>query len=236
VISKAIILAAGRGKRMGKLTQDLPKPMLPLAGKPMLEHIVERLHETSVTDILIVTGYLAETIESYFGSWPGVCFRRQDRVDGTATAALLGREFAGSDSVLFTFGDILVEPDDYRGIIARLLEHPDTQAVAGVKWSEDPWQGAAVYEQDGRVVRIVEKPQKGTSSTPWNSAGLYAFRPRLFEYLARVERSARGEFEFTSAIEMLLEAGERVAMYALKGEWRDVGRPEDIAPAQDLVD
>jgi dTDP-glucose pyrophosphorylase len=221
---------------MGKLTENLPKPMLPLAGKPMLEHIVERLNESGVRDILIVTGYRAETIETHFGNWPGVVFRRQEPIDGTATAALLGREFAASDAVLFTFGDILVDPQDYRGISAKLFESEETQAATGVKWVQDPWQGAAVYEEAGRVVRIVEKPPKGTSATHWNSAGLYAFRHRLFRYLARVERSDRGEFEFTSAVEMLLAAGERVALYPIRGEWRDVGRPEDIAPAQDIVD
>ena len=232
---KAIVLAAGRGKRMGALTDDLPKPMLPLLGRPMLEHIVERLRAAGVADILLVTGYRAETIEEHFAGDSGIRFVRQASIDGTARAALLGRDFAGSDPVLFTFGDIVIDAEDYAGILARLLDDPGVPAVVGVKYVDDPYQGAAVYEQDGRVVRIIEKPPRGESTTNWNSAGLYAFRPVMFEYLARVEPSPRGEYEFTSAVAMLLEAGERLTLYAIHGDWRDVGRPEDIAVAEKLI-
>ena len=217
---------------MGSLTDELPKPMLPLAGKPMIEHILDRLREAGITDAFIVTGYRAETIEQHLRDYPmDLRFTRQQTINGTGTAALLAREFVGADPFLLTFGDIICEPDDYRGIVAM-----DAVGVLGVKHVDDPYQGAAVYEQGGVVTRIVEKPPKGTSTTHWNSAGLYTFRPVIFEHLAKLEPSPRGEYELTTAIANLIASGESVMMYPIKGGWRDVGRPEDLTAAEQLVD
>lgn len=221
---------------MGTLTEDLPKPMLPVAGKPMLEHVLDAVRAAGVSEALVVTGYRAEVIEEHFHEYAiPVQFVRQTVVNGTGAAALLAREFVGDGDFLFTFGDVMAAAGDYRGILKRLAEDPEAVAAAGVKRVEDPWQGAAVYERGGLVERIVEKPPRGTSSTHWNSAGLYAFRPAVFDELARIPVSPRGEYELTSAVEQFLAAGRRVVLYALEGEWKDVGRPEDLAAAQRIL-
>jgi dTDP-glucose pyrophosphorylase len=234
---KAIVLAAGRGTRMGELTEDLPKPMLPLSGKPMIEHILDRLRAAGTREILIITGYRAETIEEHLHEYPlAIRFARQQTINGTGTAALLGKDFAGADPVLLTFGDIICESPDYAGISEQLETSSDTAGVLGVKQVDDPWHGAAVYERDGVVSRIIEKPPKGTSSTHWNSAGLYAFRPVIFGHLAALQPSPRGEYELTSAISALLDDGECLRSYVIEGEWRDVGRPEDLRIAEEMLD
>ena len=107
--------------------------------------------------------------------------RRQEVRDGTARAALLAQDFVGADSFLLTYGDILVAPEAYQGIAARLADY---EAVLAVKHVDDPWRGAAVYTEGDRVTRIVEKPPRGASTTPWNSAGFYVFRPSIFAHLA----------------------------------------------------
>jgi UDP-N-acetylglucosamine diphosphorylase / glucose-1-phosphate thymidylyltransferase / UDP-N-acetylgalactosamine diphosphorylase / glucosamine-1-phosphate N-acetyltransferase / galactosamine-1-phosphate N-acetyltransferase len=236
-VNKAIVLAAGKGTRMGDLTQDVPKPMLPLAGKPMIEHILDRLQTAGISEALIVTGYRAEVIEDHLCSYPlRIQFARQTHINGTGSAALLGREFAGSDPFLLTFGDIICEPADYEGLADMLERDTEAAAVLGVKWADDPWQGAAVYEDGGVVSRIIEKPPRGTSTTHWNSAGLYSFRPVVFDYLSRLQPSSRGEYELTTAIAEMIEDGRRLLRYGVAGEWRDVGRPEDLAIAEDIVD
>ncbi len=235
-MKKAVILAAGRGTRMGDLTTELPKPMLPLAGKPLLEHILGRMRAAGVEEALVVTGFRAEVIEEHFREYPiRIEYRRQERLDGTGSATLLAREFAGRDPVLFSFGDILVESEDYVNISAQLTARRETETVVGVKHVDDPYQGAAVYEEDGRVTRILEKPPRGTSTTNWNSAGLYAFQPIIFEYLAKIPRSPRGEYELTTAIEEMLADGLRLEHYAIEGAWRDVGRPDDISAAEEIL-
>jgi UDP-N-acetylglucosamine diphosphorylase / glucose-1-phosphate thymidylyltransferase / UDP-N-acetylgalactosamine diphosphorylase / glucosamine-1-phosphate N-acetyltransferase / galactosamine-1-phosphate N-acetyltransferase len=228
-VRKSVILAAGRGKRMGSLTDDRPKPMLLLHGKPLLEHVLDDLRGAGLDEALIVVGYKAEMIQEHFARYPmKISYVHQTEINGTARAALLAREFAGGENFLLTFGDIMMPTEEYRGIV-RLLEESQADAVLGVKRVEDPWQGAAVYEESGRVTRIIEKPPPGTSTTHWNSAGLYTFTPALFPELERVQPSSRGEYELTSAIGQLIESGRNVRLYAIEGEWRDVGRPEDLA-------
>jgi dTDP-glucose pyrophosphorylase len=232
LIRKAIVLAAGRGTRMGGLTENLPKPMLPIAGKPMLEHIVDRLRGAGIDDILVAVGYRREVIEAHF---PSLNFVTQEVVEGTAAAVKLGQDFAGREPFLLTFGDILCDAGNYSGI-AEMFARRNAAAVIGVKRVDDPWQGAAVYaDESGRVSQIVEKPAPGTSATNWNSAGLYAFAPIVFDEIDRVKKSPRGEYEITSAIEQLIAACEPVFLFEMHGAWKDVGRPEDLDAAAGIL-
>jgi NDP-sugar pyrophosphorylase family protein len=235
-MSKAVILAAGRGTRMGELTASAPKPMLSAGGPPILEILLERLLEAGCAEALIVTGYRAEQIEEHFRGYRlPLQFVRQPHPDGTATAALLARDFIGSDDFLLTFGDILAPALSYREILDRLRRDAAVEAMLGVKEVDDPYQGAAVYaDGEGRVTRIVEKPPRGQSTTRWNSAGIYAARPSLFSELAETPRSPRGEFELTSAIAQLIEGGKLLRLFPIRGQWRDIGRPEDLAALEDL--
>jgi NDP-sugar pyrophosphorylase family protein len=235
-MSKAVILAAGRGTRMGELTEDLPKPMLRIGGRPILEHLLERLIKAGYSEALIVTGYRAELIEDYFKNYRlPVRFVRQPVLNGTATAALLARAFVGSADFLLTFGDILADASVYREILNKLRQEPAAEAILGVKEVDDPYQGAAVYaDSEGRVTRIVEKPPRGASSTHWNSAGIYAFRTSIFEQLQRAPKSPRGEYELTSGVSQLIESGKLLRLFPIVGPWRDIGRPEDLEVVKDF--
>jgi NDP-sugar pyrophosphorylase family protein len=230
---KAVILAAGRGTRMQDLTIGTPKPMLKDGGRPILERLLERLIEAGYSEALIVTGYRAESIEDYFRDYRlPLHFLRQAPIDGTATAALLARQFVGHDDFLLTFGDILADAPRYRDILDRLRREPGADAILGVRDVEDPYRGAAVYlDGDGRVARIVEKPPRGESTTRWNSAGIYAVRASLFEELQRAPKSSRGEYELTSAISQLIGKGKLLRIFPIEGQWRDIGRPEDLEAA-----
>ena len=226
---KAVILAAGKGTRMGAMTFEIPKPMLPVHGRPILEHILEGLASVGVERFLIVVGYHHEVIEDHFKNWPQpIEFRLQDPVDGTGSAARLAREFVGHDPFLFTYGDILCEPTAYTRCGQVLIEHPATMVAVGVKDVDDPWRGAAVYTDDGVITRIIEKPPVGTSTTRWNSAGLYAMRPVVFQYLDRLQLSPRNEYELTSIFEMMLQDDLELRISPIEGQWRDIGYPDDL--------
>ena len=233
-MKKAVILAAGRGTRMGELTREIPKPLIPLNGRPMLLHILDRIAAAGVEEVLLVTGYLAEQIEEVAsGHGLRVSFRRQETVNGTAKAALLARQWVGVSPFLLTFGDILAEPEHYVGMRESFTGF---DGVLAARYVEDPYQGAAIYvDEERRVQRIIEKPERGTSTTHWNSAGIYVFSPIVFDELERVPLSARGEYEATSAITQMLDAGRTLKMFALEGTWMDVGRPEDLAAAAEAV-
>ncbi len=215
---------------MGSFTEQIPKPMLPIQGKPMLEHILQRLSTAGVSEFFIVVGYQHEQIESHFRQYSSpIKFQVQDPVDGTGSAARLARAFTGDDPFLLTYGDILCDSAEYTRCETILQQQPGTSAVLAVKDVDDPWQGAAVYEVGGRISKIVEKPPQGTSLTRWNSAGFYLFQPVLYNYLDRIQPTARNEYELTSAIELMLGDRLELRISPLQGDWRDVGRPEDLA-------
>ncbi len=207
--------------------------MLPIHGRPMLDHILGRLGTVGITRFLIVIGYHGEVIEQHFektnphGS--KLEFVRQNPVNGTGSGALLARQFVSQNPFLLTYGDILCDPAEYTRAAEILLADEKTVAAVAVKAVDDPWQGAAVYEEHGRITRMIEKPPKGQSTTNWNSAGFYTFRPVVFEYLAKLRPSPRGEYELTSALDSMLADGLDLRVSPVEGTWRDVGRPEDLA-------
>jgi NDP-sugar pyrophosphorylase family protein len=224
---------------MQGLTEDIPKPMLRIAGKPLLEHILQALREAGIDRYLIVTGYRAEQIEQHFGhgSALGVTVRcrRQVVQDGTARALLLARDAVGDQPFLLAWGDILTDRSNYPGLLRSFTES-GADAVLSVNWVEDPFRGAAVYfDEQGRIERIHEKPPRGTATTHWNNAGIAVFRPLVFDYAAAVRRSPRGEYEIPDAIGAMIAAGLEVRAFPLQGAWTDVGTPEDLRRAEEWL-
>src|SRR2546428_7991360 len=120
-ITKAVLLAAGRGTRMRELTSDLPKPMLKVRGKPILLHIIEGLQTAGIKNFLTIIGYQGDAVRNYFGD--GTCFGlRIDYVtqivqDGTGRVVNLARDFAGDSPFVLSYGDILVDPHNYKSIV-----------------------------------------------------------------------------------------------------------------------
>lgn len=230
MIKRAVVLAAGRGTRMGEATSGTPKPMLPVRGRPMLEHVLEALAGAGVERFLVVVGYRREMIERHFRQWRlPIEFRVQHPVDGTGSATRLARKFVGEAPFLLTFGDIVCGAPDFARCAGVFDRYPATAAVLGVRDVDDPWRGAAVYVEDGKIRRVIEKPPIGTSTTRWNSAGVFALRPAVFPYLDRLELSPRNEYELTAIFDRMLQDNLELRISAIEGPWRDVGRPEDLA-------
>jgi len=242
---KAVILAAGKGTRMRELTNDLPKPMLKVQGRPILEHIISGLINAGIREIFIVTGYRADVIESHFddGSQWGarIVYGRQTVQDGTGKAPELAKHFMGADTFLLTYGDILVKPETYQHMIER-FHQADFQGLVTVTGSEDVTKGGLnFFDSQFCLTRLVEKPnpsqieelrQKGwlkPGQAAWYNAGIYIFRPLLFEFTARLEKSPRGEYELTDALNALVDAGHRIAGMEIAGRWVDVRDPEVLA-------
>jgi NDP-sugar pyrophosphorylase family protein len=238
-VGDALVLAAGRGTRMKGLTEDLPKPMLRIAGRPRLEHIVLTLRNAGIGRFVVVTGYHAERIERHFGDGGRlgveIVYRRQEVQDGTARALLLGRDSIADRPFLLAWGDILAEPGNYPALLATFRQR-QLDGLLGVNWVEDPWRGGAVYvDRDNRIERIVEKPPHGTAQTHWNNAGIAVFRSAVFRYAAAVKPSPRGEYEIPDAISAMLADGLAVQAFPLRGFWSDVGTPEDLTRAEEFL-
>jgi len=102
------------------------------------------------------------------------------------------------------------------------------EAVISLNWVEDPSSGGAVYlNKEGLVEKIVEKPEAGTSTTNWNSAGLFIFSPLIFNYIEKIRKSERGEYELPSAVNLMLEEGINIASLKIKSYWQDLAKPDD---------
>src|SRR5206468_7729092 len=137
-IHKAVVLAAGRGTRMRELTDEVPKPMIEVRGKPVLQHIIEGLRDAGIREFLVIVGYRADAVQKFFGN--GSCYEAvidyatQVTQDGTGRVVDLARDFVGDYPFILSYGDILVDPANYE----RVVDLPDNvEAIITVTRGED---------------------------------------------------------------------------------------------------
>ena len=231
MIERGVILAAGRGTRMRELTAELPKPMIEVRGKPVLQHIVEGLRDAGIRDYLIVVGYRADAVRNFFGDGSqynaAIQYKTQTVQDGTGRVLGLAQSFVDNRPFILAYGDILVHPVNYK----RVVDLPDEiEGFLTVTRGEDVSKGGAVFVSDEMdLVDLREKPKPGEPTSPWYNAGLYAFRPSIFDFTAKLKPSPRGEYELTDAIRELAQSGKKVKAIELTGEWADVRDPEILA-------
>jgi dTDP-glucose pyrophosphorylase len=230
-IDKAVVLAAGRGTRMRELTAGLPKPMIEVRGKPVLQHIIEGLRDAAIRDVLIVVGYHADAVQNFFGSGShyniAIQYATQAVQDGTGRVVNLAGCFVGNSPFILSYGDILVDPANYK----RIVDLPDQiEAIVTVTRGEDVSKGGAVFfNEQMDLVDIREKSPSNEQTTQWYNAGLYTFRPSIFEFAAKLRPSPRGEYELTDAIRSLAQSGKKIKALELTGLWADVRDPEVLA-------
>jgi dTDP-glucose pyrophosphorylase len=242
-IEKAVILAAGRGTRMRELTAELPKPMIEVRGKPVLQHIVEGLRDAGTRELLIVVGYRADAVRDFCGNGSrynvAIQYETQTVQDGTGRVLELARDFVTNRPFILAYGDILVDPANYK----RVVDLPESvEAMLTVTRGEDLSKGGAVFvNEQMELVDIREKVQPvagiGDAGSrdhrsrlqPFYNAGLYAFRSSIFDFTAKLKPSPRGEYELTDAIRDLAQSGKKVRAIELTGEWADVRDPEILA-------
>jgi dTDP-glucose pyrophosphorylase len=234
---------------MGGLTDELPKPMLEVQGRPILEHILTGLRAAGVSEFCIITGWRAELVEDFFGDgsrWEvAIEYARQEVQDGTGKAPELARAFVGDDPFLLTYGDILVKPETYAQMLTR-WGGGEFSGLVTVTGSEDVTKGGLFFfDENFCLNHLVEKPtseqlddlraegrlKKGAPA--WYNAGIYIFQPSLFEHTARLQKSPRGEYELTDALAAMLAAGEAVAGLEIAGRWVDVRDPDVLRSLQD---
>jgi dTDP-glucose pyrophosphorylase len=229
-IDKAVVLAAGRGTRMRDMTAEVPKPMLEVRGKPVLQHIIEGLHDAGIAKFLIIVGYRAETVQNFFGNGShyniAIQYATQAVQDGTGRVVNLARNFVGDSAFILSYGDILVDPANYKRVVDLSDE---VEAIITVTRGEDVSKGGAVFLNERmELIDLREKSQPGEIKSPWYNAGIYAFRPSIFDFTGKLTPSPRGEYELTDAIRSLAQSGKIKAL-ELTGEWADVRDPEILA-------
>ncbi len=229
---KTLVLAAGLGTHLGHLTQHFPPPMLPIGGKPLLEHILDLLHRHALTDVAINLHDRPDVILRHFGSgekW-GIHLRYSYEATllGTAGTALRQLAWVYPDPFVVYYGDV------YSNInLAELIElHRSGSAVAtiAVHAVDDPSRyGMVEFDNTGFVRRFVEKPTPKQAHSRWASSGIYVLQPSVLRYVSDIP-SDFGRDVFPR----LLDAGERLQVYPVDGPVIDIGTPENYQRAQRL--
>jgi mannose-1-phosphate guanylyltransferase len=237
---KAMILAAGKGTRVRPLTYDLPKPMIPLLGKPVMAYLVEHLAKYGVTEIMVNVSYLHEKIEEYFGEGHqfgvqiGYSFEGYTNDDGEVVPMPIGsaggmkkiQEFGGffDQTTIVLCGDALIDLD----LKSALFEHKRKGALASVVTREVPWDkvssyGVVVADADGRITEFQEKPSEAEARSNFISTGIYIFEPGVLDLIP-----AGVPFDIGSELFPLM-AARGLPFYAQRRpfNWLDIGSVSD---------
>lgn len=226
---KAVVLVAGKGTRMEPLTSDCPKVMLQVANKPVIEHILDAAIEAGIEGFVLITGYLEEQIKAYFGDgskW-GVSIDYVQQKEQLGTANAIGYAKGHVEGAFLVLnGDMLIGKQDLKTLVSRKEE-----AVICVKEVENPSDFGVLETENGKVVRIIEKPKNPPTNLA--NAGIYLFRESIFDFIDKTKPSIRNEFEITDSIQMLIDSGAPVGYNPLEDSWIDVGYPWDLLKANE---
>jgi glucose-1-phosphate thymidylyltransferase len=230
---KAVVLAAGKGTRLRPLTEDKPKGMVEVDGKPILTHCFDRLSELGADEFVVVVGYMKEKIIDHYDDEYEeipITYAHQREQKGLAHALLTVEEYIDDDFMLM-LGDNIFHAN-LEDVVRRQRED---RADAAFLVEEVPYEEASRYgvcdtNKYGEITDVIEKPEDPPSNLVMT--GFYTFSPAIFHACHLVQPSNRGEYEISEAIDLLIRSGRTIDAIGLDG-WRiDVGYPEDQEEAE----
>jgi mannose-1-phosphate guanylyltransferase/phosphomannomutase len=232
---KAVIMAGGEGTRLRPLTSNLPKPMMPLANRPMMEHIVSLLRDHGFTEIVVTLAFLPQAIRTYFGDGSefGVRMVYATEESPLGTAGSVANARAQLDErFLVISGDVLTDID--LSAVVRFHEERKALATIGLKAMENPLDfGIVITRDDGSIERFLEKPTWGQVFSDTINTGIYVLEPEIFDY---IDDGRQVDFS-ADVFPRLLEAEKPLFGYVADGYWEDVGTLDAYWKAhQDVLD
>jgi mannose-1-phosphate guanylyltransferase/phosphomannomutase len=232
---KALIMAGGEGTRLRPLTSNQPKPMLPMANRPMMEHVVLLLRQHGFTEIVVTVAFMANAVRSYFGdgSELGVrmVYATEETPLGTAGSVLNARDEL-DERFLVISGDVLTDVD--LAAVVRFHEEKGALATLALHSVPDPLEfGIVITNEDGSVERFLEKPTWGQVFSDTINTGIYVLEPEIFDFIP-----AEGASDFSGDVfPAVLAAGRPIYGCISEGYWEDVGTTEAYLKAHnDILD
>ncbi|MCK4964439.1 MAG: NTP transferase domain-containing protein [Dehalococcoidia bacterium] len=226
---KAVILAAGEGNRMHPLTYTRPKVMLPLANKPILEHLLLEAREAGIREFVFVVGYRSDTVRSFFGNgdrWQvSIEYVTQMKQLGTTHALSMVERLIDGKFLLIN-GDVIVGGEYIRKIAAK------NDISLSLVEVTNPRDLGVVEVEEGQVVRIYEKVANPPSNLA--NAGLYLLTADIFAAVSGVKKSPRGEYEITDSLQLLIDEQHRVS-YEIIDNWLDLSYPWDLLAGNEAL-
>jgi glucose-1-phosphate thymidylyltransferase len=234
---KGIILHGGYGTRLRPLTHTGPKQLIPVANKPISQYVLDDLIEAGITDIAIVLGDVyPDKVKEYYGDGSNfnvkITYIFQGEPKGIAHAVGLCRDFVKDEPLVVYLGDNLIK-GGIRKFVDQFNESNADAMILLCKVNNPERFGVAKFDEDGRLVQLIEKPKEPPSN--YALTGIYFFKPVLFKMIEQLKPSWRGELEITEAIQLLIDNKYKVGYHFIEGWWKDTGTPEDILDANRLI-
>ena len=232
---RGVILAGGKGTRLGELTRVTNKHLLPIGEFPMVYHPLKKMVGAGITDILLVSGteHMGDFVE-LFGSGKDfgcrLTYRVQDEAGGIAQALGLAELFCKEARSVVILGDNIFA-DPLKNFVSLTNSRPLDAAVM-IKQVPDPGRYGVAELSSGRILSIEEKPKQPKSD--WAVAGIYSYPPDVFEVIRTLKPSGRGELEITDVNNHYVKAG-RLVSWEMSGYWTDAGTLSSLHHANDLV-
>lgn len=220
---KAVVLGAGLGKRLSSVTASMPKVLLKVGEKTLIEHNVDKLRKIGINDIAVVIGYKGEMVKEVLGN--SVTYYEQREQLGTAHAFLCAEKFIDEPYFLGINGDMFFT-DPLTDFIKL-----KPSAVA-VYHFEDTRRFGRMEIKDGRLVTVKEKTEEGGPG--FINAGVYLFPKQVFELIRKTPLSPRKEYEITDTVQMMIDQGLKFTVYNLKGFWTDIAYLTDLEKARNF--
>ena len=239
---KAVILAAGKGTRLDPITSTVPKPMIPIGGKPLLEHALLNLRDIGVQEILIIVGYKEEIIKNYFGNGLSklnvkIEYATQLEHLGTAHAVGFAKDFVGEDDFLLMYGDLLTDPQVFKEVL-EIYKKSSCEGLITLFEVNNPQEyGIISLNKEAYVEKITEKPSVDLNLGNLANAGIFIFNPLIFKAIELTELSIRNEYEFTDSMQIMInQLKGKIKGYVIKDLfWSDIGLPWHLLEANEFI-
>lgn len=238
---KAVIPAAGQGTRLYPQTHTKPKPMVRVAGKPILGHILDELVDSSIDDVVIVVGVMKDLVVDYvdneYGSELSISYAEQDRTEGLGHCIYQTRRHFTEESMCILLGDMLFE-NRFEELLDAHRSLGNVDGSIGVKRVEAPSNYGIVSLEDGEITKLEEKPEDPDSNLAISGIYFIEDTRSLFDSLAYfIDNDIRGagdEYQLTDALQRMLEGGAQFGTFQV-GDWYDCGRPETLINANHIL-
>ncbi len=236
VEGKAVVMAAGKGVRLRPYTDDRPKVMIDVNGKPLIYYLLRNMKAAGIDEANLIVGYMKEVIEDYFGeSFQGMRLNYfvQEKQLGTAHAISLVQGYVAKNFLVLN-GDVVVESSLISGMM-KMDEFDPYDGIIVAREVVDPWRYGCLKVENDELKGIVEKPPMGSQPSNLINAGIYRFNQKIFPAILMTDPSVRNEFEIVDSIMNMVKYGGRVGVRKYEGSVVDVGNEDDLEKAKQAL-
>jgi glucose-1-phosphate thymidylyltransferase long form len=237
---KGLIPAAGMGKRLEPITHAIPKELLMVGDKAIIEYGIDAMKQIGIRDITIVVGWRKHAIIDYLGSGErlglNISYVVQDKRDGLGKAVYAGKHIIGDDIFLVVLGDNFFYPKTFLKEISEFHNDNNADATIGVIKIEDPTRHGIIKPgDDNRIIDFIEKPSKSMAPSNLGAIGIYLFNKNIFEAIDKTKPGYNNEIQLTDAIKILIDEDKKVLYKEIIGHHIDIGTIQDLKKANSFI-